>query len=74
MQNFETLFRRAWERSREAKLSVYILLNWLILASLAAGIAVEKTLTWLVFRRAEKTAAARKIRERCLRYDELLKR
>ena len=40
----------------------------------AAGIAVEKTLTWLVFRRAEKTAAARKIRERCLRYDELLKR
>ena len=40
MQNFETLFRRAWERSREGKLSVYILLNWLILAALAAGIAV----------------------------------
>ena len=58
MQNFETLFRRAWERSREAKLSVYILLNWLILAALAAGIAVAGTVAYRSLverRRAEQS-------------------
>lgn len=39
MQSFETLFRRAWERSREFKLSAYILLNWVLLTAFAAGIA-----------------------------------
>lgn len=40
MQNFEALFRRAWERSREPKLSWYILLGWLLLCLLlAAGAA-----------------------------------
>jgi len=58
MQNFETLFRRAWERSREVKLSVYILLNWLILASLAAGIAFAGTAAYRSLvekRRAEQS-------------------
>ena len=39
MQSFETLFRRAWERSREFKLSAYILLNWVLLILLAGGVA-----------------------------------
>ena len=43
MQNFETLFRRAWERGREFKLSVYILLNWLLLTALAVGIVAAAT-------------------------------
>lgn len=37
MQDFESLFRRAWERSREFKLRGYILLNWVLLTALAAG-------------------------------------
>ena len=39
MQSFETLFRRAWERGREKRLGVYILLNWAVLLVLAAGFA-----------------------------------
>ena len=39
MQSFETLFRRAWERGREKRLGVYILLNWVVLLVLAAGFA-----------------------------------
>ena len=39
MQSFETLFRRAWERSREVKLRFYILLNWIILIVFAAAFA-----------------------------------
>ena len=39
MQDFESLFRRAWERSREFKLRGYILLNWVLLTALAAGVA-----------------------------------
>ena len=39
MQSFETLFRRAWERSREVKLSLYILLNWILLLAVAAVFA-----------------------------------
>ena len=39
MQDFEPLFRRAWERGREFKLRGYILLNWVLLILLAAGFA-----------------------------------
>jgi len=41
MQNFETLFRRSWERSREFKLSACILLNWGLLFILAGVFAAS---------------------------------
>ena len=61
MQNFETLFRRAWERGREFKLSVYILLNWLLLIALAAGITAAATAAYFVL--IERKQAAQSIVE-----------
>ena len=61
MQNFETLFRRAWERSREFKLSVYILLNWFLLILLAAGVAAAAIGAYFVL--IERKQAAQSIIE-----------
>lgn len=58
MQDFEALFRRAWERSREAKLRWYILLNWVLLVLLAAGFAAAAWGTYFVLvekKRAEQS-------------------
>jgi len=56
MQNFETLFRRAWERSREFKLSVYILLNWFLLTLLAAGVAAAAIVAYFVLIESKQAA------------------
>ena len=61
MQSFETLFRRAWERSREFKLSVFILLDWLLLIALAGGIAAAATGAYFVL--IERRQAAQSIVE-----------
>ena len=58
MQDFEALFRRAWERSRDPKLRWYILLNWVFLILLAAGFAVAAWSTYFVLvekKRAEQS-------------------
>ena len=61
MQDFEALFRRAWERSREPKLRWYILLNWTLLILLAAGFAAA---AWGVyFALVEKKRAEQSIVE-----------
>ena len=61
MQDFEPLFRRAWERGREFKLRVYILLNWVLLILLAAGVAAAAWGTYYVL--IEKKRAAQSIVE-----------
>lgn len=61
MQNFETLFRRAWERGRDFKLSVCILLNWLLLTVLAGVIVAAATGAY--FALIERKQAAQSIVE-----------
>ena len=61
MQSFETLFQRAWERSRERKLGIYIVLVWVLLLILAGALSAATVGTYYVL--VEKRQAKQSVVE-----------